>query len=74
MEQIMKINSKIFTIWGKYLAYSAITAIATIGKSPLDFSSHDWKMTANGIWIAIVPVVLKWANPKDELTLTKPKA
>lgn len=67
----MKFNSKVLEMWGKYLAYSAITAIATIGKSPFDFSAHDWKMTANGIWLAIVPVVIAWANPKHDLTLTK---
>jgi len=70
----MKINSKVFEIWAKYLVFSAITAVATIGKSPFDFSVHDWKAAANGIWIALVPVIIKWANPKDELTLTKPKA
>jgi hypothetical protein len=69
----MKINSKLFTIWGKYVAYSAIMAIGIIGKSPLDFTAHDWKQTFNAVWISLVPVIIKWANPKDELTLTLPK-
>ena len=69
----MKINSKIFTIWGKYLVYSAVMSVGIIGKSPLDFNGHDWKQTVNAVWISLVPVIIKWANPKDELTFTAPK-
>ena len=67
----MKINAKIFEIWGKYLAYSAVMAIGIIGKSPLDFTSTDWKQTVNAVWISLVPVIIKWANPKDEMTFLK---
>jgi hypothetical protein len=67
----MKLNTKILEIWGKYLVYSAIMAIGIIGKSPLDFTTHDWKQTINAIWISLVPVIIKWANPKDELTFLK---
>jgi len=67
------LNSKVFTIWGKYLVYSAVMAIGIIGKSPLDFTSHDWKQTVNAVWISLVPVIIKWANPKDELTMTVKK-
>lgn len=69
----MKINSKIFSTWGKYVAYSAIMAIGIIGKSPLDFTGRDWKQTLNAVWISLVPVIIAWANPKHDLTLTKPK-
>ena len=70
----MKINSKVFEIWGKYLAYSMITAIGVIGKSPLEFSGHDWKQCLNAVWLSLVPVIIKWANPKDDLTMIKQKA
>lgn len=70
----MKLNTKIFEIWGKYLVYSAVMAIGIIGKSPLDFTAHDWKQTVNAVWISLVPVIIKWANPKDALTFIKPKA
>lgn len=66
-------NPKVFTIWAKYLVFSALTSVAVIGKFPLDFTASDWKNAANGIWVAIVPVVIKWANPKDELTFKKIK-
>ena len=67
----MKINHKIFEVWGKYLTYSAVMAVGIIGKSPLDFTGHDWKQTVNAVWISLVPVIIKWANPKDEMTLLK---
>lgn len=67
----MKLNTKILEIWGKYLVYSAIMAIGIIGKSPFDFTNQDWKQTANAVWISLVPVIIKWANPKDELTFLK---
>jgi hypothetical protein len=67
----MKLNIKIFEVWGKYLTYSAVMAVGIIGKSPFDFSSQDWKQTLNAVWISLVPVIIKWANPKDEMTLLK---
>lgn len=70
----MKFNAKVLEIWGKYLVYSFITAIGIIGKSPVEFTGHDWKQCINAVWISLVPVIIKWANPKDDLTMTKPKA
>ena len=67
----MKINKKIFEVWGKYLTYSAVMAVGIIGKSPLDFTTQDWKQTLNAVWISLVPVIIKWANPKDDMTLLK---
>jgi hypothetical protein len=69
----MKFNKKIVETWGKYLVYSFVMAIGIIGKSPLDFTGHDWKQCINAVWISLVPVIIKWANPKDEMTLTVKK-
>jgi len=69
----MKINNKVFEMWAKWFVSNALTAIVIIGKSPLDFSGSDWKHAANALWLAIVPVVIAWANPKHELTMTTAK-
>lgn len=69
----MKFNKKIVETWSKYLVFSFITAIGIIGKSPLEFNGHDWKQCINAVWISLVPVIIKWANPKDEMTLTVKK-
>ena len=69
----MKFNNKVLEMWLKWFVSNALTAIVIIGKSPLDFTSTDWKHAANTIWLALVPVIIKWANPKDSLTMTVKK-
>jgi len=69
----MKINNKVFEIWAKWFVTNALTAVIVIGKSPLDFATTDWKHAANALWLAIVPVVIAWANPKHDLTMTTAK-
>lgn len=69
----MKFNKKVLEMWAKWVVGNLFTAIVIIGKSPLDFTTADWKHAANALWLAIVPVVIAWANPKHDLTMTKPK-
>jgi len=69
----MKFNNKVLEMWAKWVVGNLFTAIVIIGKSPLDFTTADWKQAANALWLAVVPVVIAWANPKHELTMTKPK-
>ena len=69
----MKFNNKVLEMWSKWFVSNALTAIVIIGKSPLEFSTTDWKHAANTIWLALVPVVIAWANPKNELTMTVKK-
>ena len=57
---------KILKTWGKYFGYTVFVSMATLAKSPLDYSSHDWKGLANAVWFAILPVVVKALNPKDD--------
>jgi hypothetical protein len=60
-------------MWSKWFVSNALTAVVIIGKSPLEFTSTDWKHAANALWLALVPVVIAWANPKNELTMTVKK-
>jgi len=69
----MKFNNKVLEMWAKWFVSNALTAVVIIGKSPLDFSGSDWKHAANALWLAIVPVVIAWANPKHDLTMTTAK-
>ena len=70
----MKFNNKVLEMWAKWFVGNAVTALVIIGKSPLDFTGSDWKHAANTIWLAILPVVIAWVNPKHDLTMTTPKA
>jgi hypothetical protein len=69
----MKLNNKVLEMWAKWFVSNALTAVVIIGKSPLDFSGSDWKHAANALWLSIVPVVIAWANPKHDLTMTTAK-
>ena len=69
----MKFNTKSLEMWAKWFVSNALTAVVIIGKSPLDFSAGDWKHAANAVWLAVVPVVIAWANPKNSLTMTTAK-
>ena len=69
----MKFNNKVLEMWAKWFISNAVTAIVIIGKSPIDFSVSDWKHAANAIWLAVVPVIVAWANPKNDLTMTVKK-
>ena len=70
----MKFNVKVVEIWAKWFAYSFFVYAASIAKTPFEFSSHDWVSAANNIWYALVPVVIAWANPHHDLTITIPTA
>jgi hypothetical protein len=69
----MKFNNKVLEMWAKWFVSNALTAVVIIGKSPLDFTGSDWKHAANALWLAIVPVVIAWANPNHKLTMTTAK-
>ena len=69
----MKFNKKVLELWAKWFVGNAMTAIVVIGKSPIEFTGADWKHAANIVWLAVVPVILAWANPKHDLTMTVKK-
>lgn len=69
----MKFNNKVAELWAKWFVSNLLTAVVIIGKSPLDFTTSDWKHAANTVWLALVPVVIAWANPKHALTMTVKK-
>ena len=70
MGEDVKINKKVFEVWAKWFVGNLLTAVVVIGKSPFDFSTADWKSAANAVWLALVPVIIAWANPKNDLTMT----
>jgi hypothetical protein len=63
----------VLEMWAKWFISNAITAVVIIGKSPLAFTSNDWNHALNTVWLSIVPVLVAWANPKHELTMTVTK-
>jgi hypothetical protein len=49
------------------LLATTITAIFAVGKLPLFFTSEDWLIVANTVWISFIPVLIRLLNPKDTL-------
>lgn len=66
-------NPKVLEVWAKWFTGMVVGAIIGIGKFPFDLTRSDWHHIANTVWLAAVPVIYKWANPKDELTFKKIK-
>lgn len=65
----MKINKAVIESYGRHLLGAAISAVATIsaltGISPLEFNAEEWWTVANAIWVAALPVALRYLNTKD---------
>lgn len=55
----------IATTWAKFFAYTLFVAMATLAKSPIDYTNADLKQLLNAVWFAFLPVVIKALNPKD---------
>jgi hypothetical protein len=62
-------NKAILDSYGRHLLGAVISSVAAIGaltgKSPVDFASGDWWAVGNAVWVAIVPVALRYFNTKD---------
>jgi hypothetical protein len=50
-----------------------LTLMATIGGSPLDFTSADWRMLANGLWASLLPVIMRAISTNDDKYGRAPK-
>jgi len=43
-----------------------LALMATIGGSPLDFTSADWRMLANGLWESLLRVIMRALSTSDD--------
>jgi len=50
-----------------------LTLMATIGGSPLDFTSADWRMLGNGLWASLLPVIMRALSTADDKYGRAPK-
>ena len=68
----MKLNNKVLEVWAKWVIGMTASSIATIGKFPLDLTSADWKKVANSLWVALLPLIIKWWK-EDDFTFRAPE-
>jgi hypothetical protein len=61
--------------YGRHLLGAALTAILLVGNgaSPISFSASQWAEVANALWIALVPVALRYVNKNDAAFGKTPK-
>lgn len=58
-------NKAMLASYGRAFLATALTAVFAIGKLPTEFTSADWFAVANAIWIAVIPVAIRWLNTND---------
>ena len=58
-------NKAMITSYLRVLLATALTAVFAIGKLPTEFTQAEWLAVANAIWVAVIPVVIRWLNPND---------
>lgn len=65
----MTINKLVLESYLRHLGGAVFSAIASVsaitGQAPLQFSSNDWFAVANALWVAILPVAVRYFNKKD---------
>lgn len=52
--------------YARHLGATILVAIFATGKLPTDFTAGDWATVANAVWVSVIPVVIRWLNPKDK--------
>jgi hypothetical protein len=58
-------NKAMLASYGRSFLATALGAIFAMGKLPTEFTSADWLAVANAIWIAVIPVAIRWLNSND---------
>ena len=58
-------TTEILASYGRSFLATFLTAIFAVGKLPFEFTATDWNLVLNGVWIAVVPVIIRALNPND---------
>jgi len=62
-------NKALVESYLRHLGGAVFSAIATVaaltGKSPVAFALDDWYAVANALWVAVLPVCVRYFNKKD---------
>ena len=65
----MALNKAIAESYLRHLGgavFSAIVGVSTVsGLSPFAFGSGEWYAVANALWVAILPVLIRYFNKQD---------
>lgn len=58
-------NKAMLASYGRALLATALAALFATGKLPTQLTSAEWLAVANAIWVATIPVIIRWLNSND---------
>ena len=58
-------NRAMLKSYGRALLATALTAMLALHKTPLEFTSADWLLVANSVWVSFIPVLIRALDPND---------
>lgn len=58
-------NKAILASYGRSFLATVLGVVFAVGKLPTEFTSQDWVGVANAVWIATIPVIIRYLDPKD---------
>jgi hypothetical protein len=59
-------NKALWASYGRPLLATILASIFAAGKLPFEMTSQDWYGVANAVWIAVIPVAIRFLNPNDQ--------
>jgi hypothetical protein len=59
-------NKALWASYGRSLLATILASIFAVGKLPFEMTSQDWYGVANAVWIAVIPVAIRFLNPNDQ--------
>lgn len=58
-------NKAILASYGRSFLATVLGVVFAVGKLPTSFTVQDWLGVANAVWIAVIPVLIRYLDPND---------
>jgi hypothetical protein len=62
-------NKAMLASYARHLLSAILAAIVAVststGKVPISWTAEEWMTLLNTLWVAAIPVIGRWLNPKD---------
>lgn len=61
-----KTSKAVLASWGRSFFAACLAQFLALGGGAFDFGVDGWKSVLSAGIAAVVPVIIRWLNPKDE--------
>jgi hypothetical protein len=58
-------NKAVLASYGRSFLATVLGVVFAVGKLPTAFTVQDWLGVANAVWIAVIPVLIRYLDPND---------